>query len=96
MIKNLKLSLRDIAGSEYTDKVICASAALTGASEEKLRNIAEEKVEFFPEEFAGKLDALIPGTGSIISQPLNASSPGAGSDAFNGAFHNENAPLTGM
>ena len=96
MIKNLKLSLRDIAGSEYTDKVICASAALTGASEEKLRNIAEEKVEFFPEEFAGKLDALIPGTGSIISQPLNASSPGAGSDAFNGAFHKENAPLTGM
>ena len=96
MIKNLKLSLTDIAGNEYIDKVILASAALTGRSGTELQQIADEKIEFFPPELSRKLDEFIPMTGKEISRPLRQSSSGAGTAAFDGAFHRENAPLTGL
>ena len=96
MIGNLELSLTDIAGGEYIDKVCRASASLTGRSLAELREIADEKVAFFPETFAEKLDALLPMTGKTFSEPLENSSPGAGTAAFDAAFHRESAPLTGL
>ena len=95
MLKSLKLSLVDIAGAEYVEKVIAASACLTGKSIDTLREIAEKKVDFFPEEVIRRLDDLIPLTGNSLSPALSRSSAGAGTAAFNNAFHRENAPLTG-
>ena len=96
MIKNLELSLTDLAGAEYMDKVCRASARFGLKDLEELQKIAEEKIEFFPDAFARQLDSFIPQTGSAFSEPLPQSSPGAGTAAFNGAFHRENAPLTGL
>ena len=96
MIKNLTLSLKDILGEEYISKVCLASARLQGIPCEDLLKIAEEQVEFFPETFAEKLDSLIEMTGKEISPALLKSSAGAGTAAFDGAFHRENAPLTGL
>ena len=96
MIGNLELSLTDIAGEEYVDRVCRATARLTGRSFAELREIADEKVNFFPEEFAERLDSLLPMTGKIFSEPLGSSSPGAATAAFDAAFHRENAPLTGL
>ena len=96
MISNLALSLADIAGGEYIDRVCRATALLTGRSFAELRRTAEEKVDFFPENLAERLDALLPLTGTACSEPFEASSPGAGTAAFNAAFHRESAPLTGL
>ena len=96
MISNLELSLTDLAGEGYIDKVCRASALLTGRSFAELREIADEKVGFFPEHFAARLDSLLPMTGKTFSEPLGSSSPGAGTAAFDAAFHRENAPLTGL
>ena len=96
MIKNLNLSLTEIAGGEYIDKVCCATALLTGGNAAELRRIADEKVDFFPADLAERLDALLPMTGKTFSAPLEASSPGAGTAAFDAAFHRESAPLTGL
>ena len=96
MLKNLQLSLKDIAGAEYISKVCRASAKLGLGSEAELLKIAEKKVDFYPDGLQEKLDALIPFTGEIFSEPLNESSSGAGTAAFNGAFHRENAPLSGI
>lgn len=96
MIKNLKLSLLDIAGREYIEKTALSTAALTGIPYASLLETAEEKVDFFPETLAERLDSLVEMTGKDFSSPLSASSPGAGTAAFNGAFHRENAPLSGL
>ena len=96
MIKNIQLSLEDIAGAEYISKVCKASAALGIGSEAGLRKIAGTKVDFYPDELQKKLDDLVPFTGKDFSEPLSASSPGAGTAAFDGAFHRENAPLSGL
>ena len=86
MIRNLELSLTDIAGKEYIDKVCRATALLTGRSFAELREIADEKVEVFPETFSERLDALLPMAGKSFSAPLEKSSPGAGTAAFDAAF----------
>ena len=96
MINNLELSLTDVAGGEYIDKVCRATALLTGRSPAELRRTADEKVAFFPKDLADKLDALLPMTGKTFSEPLESSSPGAGTAAFDAAFHRGSAPLTGL
>ena len=59
MIKNLQLSLEDIAGAEYISKVCKASAALGIGSEAELRKIAGKKVDFYPDGLQKKLDDLV-------------------------------------
>ena len=70
MIKNLELSLKDLVGTEYIDKVCRAFAALTGQNVDDLLKIAEERVSFFPETLVEKLDELISVTGKDFSSPL--------------------------
>ena len=96
MIKNLKLSLADLAGADYIDKVCRASAAFGLKSYAELKKTAETQVDCFPAEFAEKLDSLTGRIGKEFAPPFSGSSDGAGTAAFNGAFHRENAPLTGL
>lgn len=96
MIRNLQLSLKDIAGAEYIDKVCRATAKLTGRAYADLLATAEQKIDFYPETLVSKLDSMIDGIGKDFSDPLQKSSDGAGTAAFNGALHRENAPLTGL
>ena len=96
MIRNLKLSLADLAGADYIDKVCRASAAFGLKSYAELKKTAETQVDCFPAEFAEKLDSLTGRIGKEFAPPFSGSSDGAGTAAFNGAFHRENAPLTGL
>ena len=59
MIKNVSLSLADIAGSAYIQAVCRASADLGLGQFDELLAIAEEKVEFFPPAFEEKINALL-------------------------------------
>ena len=74
MLKALKLSLTDITGAEYIEKVIAASARLTGKNIDDLRQTAEKKVDFFPEKLIKKLDDLVPLAGQDFSPALPRSS----------------------
>ena len=65
-MKNLSLSLADIAGSAYIQAVCRASAALGLGEYKELLAIAEEKVEFFPESFQKKIDDLLSECGTQI------------------------------
>ena len=82
MIKNLKLSLADLTGADYIDKVCRATAAFGLKSYPELREIAETPVDFFPEEFAAKLDSLTGRIGKEFSPAFSGSSNGAGTAAF--------------
>ena len=56
MIQNIRRSLTDLLGAEYT---AAARAALTGESPEALRAVADEKVDFYPEAFARRQEELM-------------------------------------
>ena len=95
-MKNVCLSLADIAGKAYIQAVCRASADLGLGNFEELLAIAEEKVEFFPPAFEEKIHALLSKCGTQISQGLKSSSSGAATAAFAAAFHREHAPLSGL
>ncbi len=98
MLKNPEKSLTDLLGKNYTESVCRASAALGLGTEAELRRIAEERVAFYPEKFAGKSDGLVLRSGEKLVEGLaeKDSNSGAGTDAFAKAFHRNAAPLSGL
>ena len=75
---DIRRSLTDIAGEKYIDAVCRSAAALGFESHAELRKIADEKVDFFPEEFARRSEELTLRCGEKIADGLDASFPGAG------------------
>ena len=95
-MKNVCLSLADIAGTGYIQAVCRASADLGLGEFEELLAAGFEKVEFFPPAFEEKIHDLLEKCGSQVSQGLASSSSGAATSAFAAAFHREHAPLSGL
>ena len=95
MSMNISRSLTDIAGKEYIYAVCKASAALGLGSFENLKSIADEKVDFYPDEFAERAELFALQSGEKICDGLPDSFPGAATNAFAKAFHRESAPLSG-
>ena len=93
---DIRRSLTDIAGEAYIDAVCRAAAALGLGDYSGLRKIADAPVDFFPEDFAGRSEALTLRCGEKITDGLADSFPGAPTDAFKRAFHRESAPLCGL
>ncbi len=93
-IKNIELSLSDLLGRDYMHSVCEARAFVEEKNVEKLLAIAEDKVGFFPQGFADRLDTMIDLTGEIVVDPLPVRMEGATTDAFRKATHMERSPLT--
>ena len=68
-------SLADLLGMDYTDAVAAARAKLTGEPIVPLRQLAREKVDFFPREFERALAELLPRVGSRITRQSPLASP---------------------
>ena len=75
MIQNIRRSLTDLLGAEYTAAVCRARAALTGESPEALRAVADEKVDFYPEAFARRQEELMGEGKSLIGIVEGDSNP---------------------
>ena len=75
MIQNIRRSLTDLLGAEYTAAVCRARAALTGESPEALRAVADEKVDFYPEAFARRQEELMGDIGHSLLQTLRTARP---------------------
>ena len=91
---DISRSLTDIAGEKYVEAVCKSSAALGFGTYAELRGIADEKVDFFPDDFARRAEELALRSGEKIAEGLSDSFPGAPTDAFGKAFHRESAPLS--
>jgi acetylornithine/succinyldiaminopimelate/putrescine aminotransferase len=94
--KTISLSLSDLVGSQYTNAVCAACAFLEGADPRELATIAEQKVDFFPDSFARRLDELLPLVGRPVTDPLAGSARGAGTKGFRDASRTAPAPLSGL
>ena len=96
MLQNPVLSLAELVGGDYAAHVCAASEALGLGRYADLMALAQKPVEFFPDAYRQRLDALVPRIGTPLSASFPHSSPGAGTDAFQHAFHASAAPLSGM
>jgi 4-aminobutyrate aminotransferase-like enzyme len=94
-IKSVRLSLVDLVGAEYAAALCEARAFLAGGELAGYRAVAEEKVDFFPAEYAAHLDSLLPFVGQCVAPGLAASAPGAANVAVNRATKTSMAPLSG-
>lgn len=93
MFKNIKMSLADLLGKEYTNAVAAAEAALGAHSLEEAQAIANEKVEFFPEAVQKKNSEMLSLVGKQVIDPMPAVTAGAPTDSFRKAASREAAPV---
>lgn len=93
---NLRLSLSDLLGSNFTEYVCRASAALGIGSYNHLRSLADEPIDFFPDSFSENLEHTLQSFDSLRIPPFTDGSPGAGSNSFRAAFQDGSAPLSGL
>jgi 4-aminobutyrate aminotransferase-like enzyme len=94
-IQSPSLSLNDLLGTEYTKAVCAARAFASAADPEGLESIAEEKVDFYPDSFAKRVDELLDSVGKRVSPGFKTSACGATTDAFAKATKFAMAPLSG-
>ena len=95
-LKNVRLSLADLVGAEYVTALCEARAFLEGGDIADYRAIGEEQVDFFPADYAARLDGLLPAVGQRVVPGLAASSPGAANVPVNRATKLEMCPIGGM
>lgn len=96
MFNSPKLSLSDILGREYTDKIVEANVALGVTSDAEGHRLAEEKVDFYPEAKQLKNDALLQKVGTKIIPAFENDNDGAATASFRHAFSKNSAPITGI
>lgn len=96
MIQNIRRSLTDLLGEEYIAAVCRARAALAGESEAALRAVADEKIEFYPEAFAARQEALMDRVGEALVPPFPDTEDGAPTHSYRAAQHSFAAPLGGL
>ncbi|MCP4197692.1 MAG: aminotransferase class III-fold pyridoxal phosphate-dependent enzyme [Proteobacteria bacterium] len=93
---NLKLSLNDLLGEPYINAVCGASAFLQGEDIRELRAIAEQKIDFSPQNFQQRLDDMIDHVGTQVCERLPATNPGAGTESFKKVTNINAAPLAAL
>lgn len=100
-------SLVDLLGRDYVEHVTAASAFFDGATYgnidrplgfaeiDRPLGLAEQAADFYPEALQRQLASLLDRVGTrVIDQPLQDTTPGAGSSAFRQAMSTEAAPLS--
>ncbi len=90
----VKLSLADIAGSDYINAVASARAALTEEPPQSLRALATRRIDFFPAETQERLLELVPRIGKQVGRTLGKSASGASTRGFLHATKTPQAPLS--
>ena len=96
MMKNISRSLTDLLGSDYMKAVISVAVGICGMERAEAEYLANEKVDFFPEEYVKKMDALADKTGEKLVEGFENNEKGAPTDAYRKAAHMNMAPIGGF
>ena len=96
MLKNISRSLEDLLGKPYMDAVQETAVSLLGLDEAEAHALATEPVEFYPDAFAAKSDALAEKVGKSVIKPFACDLAGAPTEAFRKATHMNAAPISGL
>lgn len=96
MFNSPKLSLSDVLGIGYTEAVAKANEALGVMSYDETMAIANEKIDFYPEEKQKKNDEMLKKVGTVIMPAFDNDIKGAATNAFAHATNTKMAPVTGF
>ena len=96
MLKNISRSLADLLGKEYMEAVKTVAVEIGGMDEAEADALINEQVEFFPEDYVARMDAMAKRTGEKIVKPFEDTLVGAPTDSFKKAAHNNMAPIGGV
>lgn len=91
-----KRSLTDILGKDYIESVVNGVAAFGVMTKEEALALANEKIDFYPEEMQIKNEEFAKRTGEKLTEVFNNDNDGAATNSFKKAFHKESAPVTGF
>ncbi|MDY0095539.1 MAG: aminotransferase class III-fold pyridoxal phosphate-dependent enzyme [Candidatus Vecturithrix sp.] len=95
-IADLRMSLSDLLGEEYIQAACEARAFIEGRDPQFLRDLAEERIAFYPEEFQKRVDELVEYIGKLVCGGYGHSSQGSSTSAFRHAAKTQMSPLTGL
>ncbi len=96
MLKNISRSLSDLLGADYMQAVQSVATEVGGMDKDEAYRLANEKVEFFPDEYVSKMDELAKRTGEVIVKPFINTEKGAPTDSFANATNTNMAPIGGL
>lgn len=95
-MKKVERSLTDLLGKPYMDAVTGAAAVLLGMDSDQARGLAEERVDFLPQEWLVKMDAMLGKVGERICPPMEDTVKGAPTNAFAKAANRQASPVSGF
>jgi acetylornithine/succinyldiaminopimelate/putrescine aminotransferase len=93
--KNVSLSLSDLLGRDYTRAVCAARSFASGEDPGSLQEVADERVDIYPESYWKRVDELVEKVGARVCPPFEGSACGATSEAFIKSTKFAMAPLVG-
>lgn len=96
MLKNISRSLADLLGKEYMQAVKTVAVEVNGMDPNEVDALINEKVDFFPEDYVNRMDALAKRTGEQIVTSFTDTLVGAPTDSFKKANHSNMAPVGGV
>ena len=96
MFQSVRLSLADLLGNTYVEKVAALQTELGFLTKEEAEAAAHEAVEFYPEAMQAMNDALLDKVGTQITAQFKNANKGAGTRAFAKATHLNEAPIGGV
>lgn len=95
-MKPVKKSLEQLLGKEFMGAVRQGVVLLHGMDEEEARRLSQEAVEFLPDGFVKKMDALLEKVGNRIIPEMNKLLAGAPTESFRKASSTKASPLSGL
>ena len=96
MFQSVRLSLADLLGNTYVEKVASLQTELGLLSREEAEEAAHGAVEFYPESMQAMNDELLKKVGTQITAPFKNTNKGAGTRSFSKATHLNEAPIGGI
>lgn len=93
MFTSPNLSLQDIVGKEYVNRV---SKSVKAINIQTCDELIDKKVDFYPTDKQKTNQEWVKRVGSVIAEPFDDDQPGASTDAYRKALDSQAAPLTGF
>ncbi len=70
--EKVRISLKDLLGSEYMEAVCGARSAVSGEDHKDLMKKASRKVDLYPLRFQNRLNRMLPQAGKTVCKGLNS------------------------
>ena len=96
MLRNISRSLADLLGKEYMQAVKTVAVEINGMDEAEADALINEQVEFLPDDYVARMDAMAKRTGEKIVASFEDTLAGAPTDSFKKAAHSNMAPIGGI